>query len=245
MGILKRLKEIIEGNIHEQLDRVDDPEARINQILRDLETGLVELRQTLANAMANHHISLQNRDNLVKEAQEWDDHAARALKAGDEPLALKALEKKLYYKNRIHMAEEQVADDAALVEQIRGDLLRVEERYHEVRVRRDTLVARNRSASARGRVLGATDKLEGRLPGLGHADDAVRRMDDLETKLDHTYAQYQARVQLATEGIAGDVERQVKALKAKEDLDAEMASLKARISRTDSQSSGDTSPYNG
>jgi phage shock protein A len=131
MGILKRLREIIEGNIHDQLDKVDDPETRINQILRDLEAGLVEMRQTLAHSMANHHISGQNRDNLRKEAQEWEDHAARALKSGDEPLALKALEKKIYYKNRIQMAEEQVADDAALVEQVRKDMIRLEERFHE------------------------------------------------------------------------------------------------------------------
>lgn len=229
MGILKRLREIIEGNIHDQLDKVDDPEIRINQIMRDLEAGLVEMRQTLAHSMANHHISGQNRDNLRKEAEEWEDHAARALKSGDEPLARKALEKKIYYKNRILMAEEQVADDAALVEQVRKDMIRLEERFHEVRARRDTLVARSRSASARGKVLGTSEKMEGGLPGFGQVDDAVRRMDDLENKLDHRHAEYQARVQLATEGLAGDVERQVKSLKAKDDLDAEMAALKAKL----------------
>lgn len=236
MGILKRLREIIEGNIHDQLDKVDHPEIRINQILRDLEAGLVEMRQTLANTMANHHISKQNRENLFKEAQEWEDHAGRALLAGDEALARKALEKKLYYKDRIKMAEEQVADDAALVEQIRKDMIRLEERFHEVRARRDTLAARSRSASARGKALGATERMDAGLPGVGQVEDAVRRMDDLENKLDHQQAVHKARIEIATEGLAGDVEKQVRSLKAKEDLDGEMAALKARLAakRTDS-----------
>jgi phage shock protein A len=232
MGILKRLREIIEGNIHDQLDKVDDPEIRINQILRDLEAGLVEIRQSLAQAMANHHISGQNCDTLRKEAQEWEEHAMRALKAGDEALARKALEKKVYYKNRIQMAEEQVADDAALVEQVRKDMLRLEERFHEVRARRDTLVARSRGAKARGRVINVSDKMNGGLPGFGQVDDAVRRMDDLERQLDYKHAEYTAKVQLATEGLAGDVERQVKSLKAKDDLEAELAALKAKLGRS-------------
>ena len=44
MGIMDRLSRLIRANVHYQLDRAENPEAMLEQILRDMQASLVSAR---------------------------------------------------------------------------------------------------------------------------------------------------------------------------------------------------------
>ena len=52
MGILARFKDIMSSNINALLDKMEDPEKMIDQILRNLQSDLGEVKAETAGVMA-------------------------------------------------------------------------------------------------------------------------------------------------------------------------------------------------
>ena len=52
MGILARFKDIMSSNINALLDKMEDPEKMIDQILRNLQSDLGEVQAETAGVMA-------------------------------------------------------------------------------------------------------------------------------------------------------------------------------------------------
>ena len=40
MGIMDRISRLLRANVNDMLDRAEDPESTLNQILRDMETNI-------------------------------------------------------------------------------------------------------------------------------------------------------------------------------------------------------------
>ena len=45
MGIFKRIKDIVTANINDLLDKFEDPEHMIDQMIKEMEDSILELRK--------------------------------------------------------------------------------------------------------------------------------------------------------------------------------------------------------
>lgn len=94
MGVLNRFKDIMTSNINALLDKAEDPEKMIDQILRDLNSDLGNVKAETASIMAVEKRAKRELDECREEMNRMEKYAVKALEAGNEDDARKFLEKK-------------------------------------------------------------------------------------------------------------------------------------------------------
>ena len=85
MSILKRIRTYFVGSIHDIIDLAEDPESKVNQIIRELEEGLVELRKGTASAMASLYVAEENLSEIKEESALWLKNARMATPEKSDP----------------------------------------------------------------------------------------------------------------------------------------------------------------
>ena len=106
MSILQRIQSILVGNINELLDKVEDPETAVNQMIRDMEEAMSEMRNNTASAIATAKMTEKKLEKAGKEQRLWQQNAETALRSGDEELAKKALLRPIHSSNpKSHIAD--------------------------------------------------------------------------------------------------------------------------------------------
>ena len=94
MGILSRFKDIMSANINAQLDKIENKEAMIDQILRNLNRDLAKVREETAEVMADEAKAKRNLDECNAEIARKQQYAERAIIAGNDTDAAKFLAEK-------------------------------------------------------------------------------------------------------------------------------------------------------
>ena len=93
MGIFQRIGDVLKSNINDLIDKAEDPEKMVKQIIIDMQQELNKSTQALGKAASSERIAKKQYDDAARSASEWENRAKTALAAGDEELAKKALEK--------------------------------------------------------------------------------------------------------------------------------------------------------
>ena len=84
METLKRIPKILEANLNDLLDKAEDPEKMIDQLLRDYREDLAEVKANTAEVKAIASEAKRDLDNLKAEIAQKATAAQNALKAGNE-----------------------------------------------------------------------------------------------------------------------------------------------------------------
>ncbi len=177
MGIFSRVSDIITANLNALLDRAEDPEALLAQMIREMEAGVARARRSAAVAIADERRLRRERDDHQAGADRWKGRAGEALAAGREDLARRALARKQEHDALADSLEEQHAAAAQTGQSARTALHALEARLAEARRRQRALLARRRAAQVRVEVH--------RHVGAGRADfgASLARFDRLEDRL--------------------------------------------------------------
>ena len=93
MGIFQRIGDVLKSNINDLIDKAEDPEKMVKQIIIDMQQELNKSTQALGKAASSERIAKKQYEDAARSASEWENRAKTALAAGDEELAKKALEK--------------------------------------------------------------------------------------------------------------------------------------------------------
>ena len=95
MKIFSRLADLLKANINDLIDRAEDPEKMVKQIIIDMEEQLQRAVQGLGTVMASEREMEKQLNKSKEESGMWEKRAKDALESGDEDLAKKALARKL------------------------------------------------------------------------------------------------------------------------------------------------------
>ena len=71
MNILRRFNLLMKGRIHAALDRIEDPERSLNQLVHDMEEELDAAKRAVARAMANEDRLRAQVAFHTQDAGEW------------------------------------------------------------------------------------------------------------------------------------------------------------------------------
>ncbi len=220
MGILDRMSTLIRANVNDMLDRAEDPEKTINQILRDMESSIQNARQQVASMIVQEKELEADANQTKMLAAEWGKKAERAVTAGKDDLAREALRRKRDNDENARVYSEQLALQEQTVERLKQQLRQLESKYQATLSQRDALIARQRRAQAQHQVATAASATV-----LNPLDPAAD-LDRMERKIRQTEAQAAAALEM---GQDDSLEAQFRELDADDDIEAELALLKSSV----------------
>lgn len=218
MGIFSRLTDIINSNINAILDKAEDPEKIIRMVIQEMEDTLVEVRSSAAKTIADQK-DIERRIAKVKKAQaEWEKKAELAISKGRDDLAKGALiEKSKVADMEAHLTEELKHLQEALTRN-EEDVIKLDAKLREARAKKASIQARHKSVTNQVRV--RKNLYDGRI------QDAFDRFDKVDARLDRLEGEAEAM----TIGRGENLEDQFRALEADDDIEQELAALKAKAS---------------
>ncbi|MCL1870919.1 MAG: PspA/IM30 family protein [Promicromonosporaceae bacterium] len=190
-SILGRIAQLTKANVNALLDRAEDPQKMLDQLVRDYTNNIAEAEQAIAQTIGNLRLAEQDYNEDVASVQEWGGKALAASKKADEyrtagdaanadkfdQLAKIALRKQLDAETEVKQAQPMIDSQRVTVDKLKTGLTTMKEKLSELRSRRDSLVARQKSAQAQQTVQTAISSINVLDPTseLGRFEDAVRR----------------------------------------------------------------------
>jgi phage shock protein A len=139
MGILGRLSTLIKSNVNDAIDSMQDPAKEIDQMIRDMEDSARQARTEVAQCMATAKQQEKRVATLTADAATWEEHAKRAIQAGDDALAKEALRRKAEKDAERLEAEKALQEQRVYVDQLTSGLKALETRVKDVKLRQGTL----------------------------------------------------------------------------------------------------------
>jgi phage shock protein A len=216
MAVLDRVATLVRANLNDLIDRAEDPEKMIKQVILDMENQLLQVKTQVAISMADHHLLQKKQAEHEDKAAEWMRKAELAVDKTQDDLARAALER---YQSFTKLAEgytHQVEDQKQQVDALRKALEQLDQKLGEARGKSDMLLAKHRRARALEKANDAQLAIAGRSP--------VADFERMERKVQRSEAVSQAKSEL----VADDVDRRFDALEKEDEVGRLLDALKAR-----------------
>lgn len=190
-SILGRIAQLARANINALLDQAEDPQKMIDQLVRDYTDSIADAEKAIAQTIGNLRLAEQDYNEDVRAAGEWGRKALAASTRADEyrgagdtanadkfdALAKVALGKQITAEQEVAEAEPIIASQREAVNRLKTGLAQMKDKLGQLRSRRDTLVARQKSAQAQRQVTEAIGSINVLDPTseLSRFEDRVRR----------------------------------------------------------------------
>jgi phage shock protein A len=216
MGLLERVSTLIRANLNDMIDRAEDPEKMIKQVILDMENQYLQVKTQVAVSIADQHILEKKQREQEDTGKDWMRKAELAVDKTQDDLARAALDR---YQTSSRLAQsfhEQVNDQKAQVETLKNALVKLEAKLDEAKSKREMLIARHRRSVA-------LDKAAKAQVALGE-DSKNAAFDRLKDRVNHTEATASAEVELLTDDITEKLNR----LDRDTEVDRLLTDLKSR-----------------
>jgi phage shock protein A len=220
MALLERVARLIRANINDLVDKAEDPEKMVKQVILDMQNQYMQVKTQVAIALADLHLLEKKKNENLEKESGWMKKAELAVEKKQDDLARAALERSMSTRQLAKNFDEQLTDQRTQVELLRKALHDLDMKIGEAQAKADVLVAQHRRSKAVGRAMDANTKAV----EVSHVE-SFRRM---EHKVAHEDAVSHAKVELAVE----DVERQFEVMEREQEVDRLLQEIKARKSLT-------------
>jgi phage shock protein A len=214
MALLDRVATLVRANLNDLIDKAENPEKMLKQVILDMENQFMQVKTQVAIALADLHLlQKKKQENLDKHA-DWMRKAELAVDKKDDALARAALERVMSFQQMADSFAQQIQDQEAQVESLKAALKKLEIKLSEARAKVDLLIAEHRRSRATSRAV------EAQLTPTGEN----RTFDRMRTKVAREQAIGEAHAQLLGE----DIDGRFHALEREEKVEALLAELKER-----------------
>lgn len=146
MALLDRVGTLIRANLNDLIDKAEEPEKLLKQLVLDMQNQYLQVKTQLAVALADQHLLEKRRKENLAHQQEWVRKAELALEKSSEELARAALDRSLSCETAAQSLAEQVSAQAEQVQSLKDALTRLERKVEETQARADLLLAQQRRA---------------------------------------------------------------------------------------------------
>ena len=220
MGVFSRLSDILKSNINDLLDKAEDQEKMVKQIIIDMQKELTIATQNLGKAKASERLAQKKMDDAVKVAAGWESKAKAALSQGNQDLAKQALAKKV-------RADEEVATYTEMYESISTQTDAIEDQVEVLKAKLDEAKSRQAMLIARSQ-MADTKKALAKSQGGFDGASALEKFDRMEEKIQRKEAEADAFAEIGGGGDA-DLVESFDQIEKDAKVDAELARLMAEM----------------
>lgn len=222
MGVLERISRLIRSNINDLLDRAEDPEKILQQIITDMQQDLREAKIQVASAIREQKKLESLYQENIAMADVWEKRAISAIKEQNDYLAREALKRKRDCERLAQEYKIQLDDQTKSVQSLKTGLAELEAKLSDAKRKKDLLVARQKRAQAQ-KTISQT------MSGISRSG-AFSALERIEKKVRDAEFEAQAYEELKKDSLEAKF-----AELENDDISVELAKLKDKISRQEIQ----------
>ncbi|AZQ77801.1 PspA/IM30 family protein [Flaviflexus ciconiae] len=247
-SILGRIGQLARANINALLDRAEDPQKMLDQLVRDYTNSISEAEDAIAVTIGNLRLAEADHAEDLKEAEDWgrkaiaaSDRAEQFRGAGDDANAQKfddlakvAISKQIAAESEAKSAEPMIESQNEVVDQLKDGLQTMHQKLDQLKSKRDSLVARQKSAHAQAQVQESMASI--------NVLDPTSEISRYEEQIRREEAAVAGRAELQSSSIADQFAELEDASKNIE-IEARLAALKGGNKEKPAIESGDSTIY--
>src|ERR1700747_1451872 len=151
MALLERVSTLVRANLNDLIDKAEDPEKMIKQVILDMQNQLLQVKTQVAIAIADQHLLEKKQKENEDKVAEWMRKAELAVDKKQDDLARASLLRVESYRELSQNFAQQVIDQKAQVENLKIALRQLDQKLAEAQAKADLLVAQHRRARAGGK----------------------------------------------------------------------------------------------
>lgn len=219
MAIFERLGDLLKANINDMLDKAEDPEKMVKQIIIDMEAQVNSATQALGAAMGSEKQALKQLETAKASSEDWNKKAKLDLQSGNEELAKKALSQKASVDSNIVTFQASYDSMSMQTAQLKDQVSELKSKLEEARMKQNMLIARSKMADAQKGVSQSLSSTS--------STSAFSKLDKMEEKVNAKEAEAQAFSEMAGEN--NSLDNEFEALEQNAAVDDELAKLKAEL----------------
>ena len=218
MALLERVSTLIRANLNDLIDKAENPEKLIKQVILDMDNQLLQVKTQVAIAIADQHLLAKKQKENEERIAEWNRKAEMAVGKNQDDLARAAIERSLQYQQRKESFVQQVADQKLQVETLKNALTKLQQKLEEARAKSELLMAQHRRARTLTKAADAHAMMG------DHA--AVATFDRMKEKVMRSEAIGQAKTELITD--SENLDDRFAQLEKEDEVNRILGELKAR-----------------
>jgi len=225
MSIFERMVTLIKSNINDLIDKAEDPEKMLNQLILDMQEQYTEAKKQVAQAMADEKKLERQYEEQLKLQEEWAKKAELAVQQQNDELALKAIKRKNEHAKLAEEYKVHLDKQKEITDKLKNSLVELNNKIEEAKRKRELLLARAQRAKAQETVNKTYADL--------NDTSAFESFERMETKIEAMEDKALASESLAMEVTGDSLESEFEKLESSMQDDAalkELEALKAKLS---------------
>jgi phage shock protein A len=223
MGILDRMSTVIKSNLNYLINKAEDPEKMLDQILIQMRQQLIEAKREVAVAIADEKRLGTQLEAELEQVREWERRATMAVQKGEDDLAREALRRKADHEQIAIGYKKQWDAQKTSTDNLKNALRALSEKIEEAARKKNLLIARQKRAEAQKHIHEV-------MTGLSDTS-AFESFDRMATRVEQLEAQANAAVEISQELTGDTMEQRFRALESSTDVEQELNALKARVQK--------------
>jgi phage shock protein A len=152
MALMERVATLIRANINDLLDKAEDPEKMLKQVIVDMQNQLLQVKTQVAIAIADQHLLLKKQQEHKDNAEKWMKKAELAVGKKEDDLARAAIERSMTSRAMAESFAQQVEDQRVQVENLKSALQKLTHKLEDPASARARVEQGGRCATRGGRV---------------------------------------------------------------------------------------------
>ncbi|NLK21471.1 MAG: PspA/IM30 family protein [Epulopiscium sp.] len=228
MGIFSRMFTVIKSNINDLIDKAEDPEKMLDQLILEMQEQYTTAKSQIAQAMADEKKLEREYEEQVKLQGEWAQKAELAVQQQSDELAVKALKRKNEHQKLAEEYKVNLDSQQQVTEKLKTSLRELNNKIEEAKRKKDLLKARSKRAKAQESI----NKTYSEINDTSAFDTFAR----MESKIEAMEDKVKAKEELNEEVTGDTLDKEFERLeKAKQDLDVmdELAALKSKMGKAE------------
>jgi phage shock protein A len=223
MGILDRVSTVIKSNLNYLINKAEDPEKMLDQILIQMRQQLLEAKREVAVTIADEKRLGTQLEAELEQVREWERRATIAVQKGQDDLAREALRRKAEHEQIAVGYKKQWDAQRTSADNLKNALRDLSQKIEEAARKKNLLIARQKRAEAQKHIHEV-------MTGLSDTS-AFESFDRMATRVEQLEAQASAAVEVSQELTGDTMEQRFRALESSTDVEQELNALKARMQK--------------
>ena len=222
MGILTRIFNLFRATTSDLLDKAEDPEKMIKQMISDLEVQKKKAKEQMTEALALQKRVERDTGKEHKEAEKWEQKAIIAVQNDKDDLAKEALTRKNEHLRRALDFEKQLEMHRNNADSLKDSYQIMEDKIDEIKRKQGILSVKQKQAEAQ-------EKIYKTIEDLGDTSGVMDTIERAEEKVENLQARAEAYQEISMESDQESLEKKFKELEHESpDMEIELLELKKR-----------------